>query len=159
MLTQLTINCLNMSGKSATSNHLTVSERGKGKRFWYTGKWLNPSKAMVQLSTRYKYADIFWFSFFHELGHILLHSKKEAFAETGEKTAEESEADRFAADCLIPASKYRAFLSKNRITQDSIRQLAHEVGIKPGIVVGRLHHDQKVGWSDFQDLQRNSFEK
>jgi HTH-type transcriptional regulator/antitoxin HigA len=117
-------------------------------------KWLNPGKAMIQLSTRYKYADIFWFSFFHELGHILLHSKKEAFAETGEKTAEESEADRFAADCLIPASKYKAFLSENRITQDSIRQLAHEVGIDPGIVVGRLHHDRRVGWSDFQDLQR-----
>lgn len=117
-------------------------------------KWLNPGKAMVQLSNRYKYADIFWFSFFHELGHILLHSKKESFAETGEKTGEEAEADRFASECLIPGAKYKAFVSKNRLTRDSITRFAHDVGIDPGVVVGRLHHDAKIGWSDFQDLQR-----
>lgn len=117
-------------------------------------KWLHPYKAMIQLSTRYQYADIFWFSFFHELGHILLHSKKEAFAETGEKNTEEAEADQFASDYLIASTKYRNFISKNRFTRDSIIKFADEVGIDPGIVVGRLHHDQKIPWGSFQEMQR-----
>lgn len=117
-------------------------------------KWLHPLKAMIQLSTRYQYADIFWFSFFHELGHILLHSKKEAFAEIGEKNAEEAEANQFASDYLIPSTKYKSFISKNRFTRDSIIKFADEVGIDPGIVVGRLHHDQKIAWGGFQEMQR-----
>jgi len=117
-------------------------------------KWLQPSKAMVQLSTRYKSADIFWFSFFHELGHILLHSKKAVFAETNEKTREEAEADHFASECLIPGTKYRAFLKKNRLNRNTITEFAHYIGIDPGVVVGRLHHDGYLVWSDYKDLQR-----
>ncbi len=117
-------------------------------------KWLHPLKAMIQLSTRYQYADIFWFSFFHELGHIMLHSKKEAFAETGEKNTKEAEADQFASDYLIPNPKYKSFISQNIFTRNSIKQFADEVGIDPGIVVGRLHHDQKIPWSGFQEMQR-----
>lgn len=117
-------------------------------------KWVHPGKAMLQLSSRYQYADVFWFSFFHELGHILLHSKKDTFVETGEKTGEEAEADRFASDCLIPSTKYRNFVAKNRINRDSIKQFANEISIDPGIVVGRLHHDGKIAWGDFKDMQR-----
>ncbi|MEA1960475.1 MAG: HigA family addiction module antitoxin [Bacillota bacterium] len=116
-------------------------------------KWLHPGKAMLQLSTRYQYADIFWFSFFHELGHILLHSKKNVFIETGEKSEEEVEADRFASDCLIPGSKYRSFISKNRFTRDSINQFANEISIDAGIVVGRLQHDKIIPWGNYKDMQ------
>ena len=43
--------------------------------------WIAPDKAMIQLSCRYKSDDQFWFTFFHECGHILLHGKKEGFLE------------------------------------------------------------------------------
>lgn len=117
-------------------------------------KWLHPGKAMLQLSTRYQMADIFWFSFFHELGHILLHGKKAVFAECGEKTREEEEADRFAADCLIPPGKYKSFVRRGRLTREAITAFADSVAIDPGVVVGRLHHDKILDWSEFQDLQR-----
>lgn len=117
-------------------------------------KWLQPGKAMLQLSTRYKFADDFWFSFFHELGHILMHSKKAVFAETGAKTKEEAEADQFACDCMIPGAKYRTFITKNRFTRESIMKFANKVGIDPGVVAGRLHKDRKIGKNEFQDLQR-----
>ena len=39
-------------------------------------KWLGPDRALVMLSFRYKTNDHFWFSLFHELGHLLLHGKK-----------------------------------------------------------------------------------
>ena len=45
-------------------------------------RWITPEKAMVQLSCRYKSDDHFWFTFFHECAHILLHGKKEGFLET-----------------------------------------------------------------------------
>src|SRR5438132_9208793 len=31
-------------------------------------RWLGPDKALVQMSIRYSWDDIFWFSLFHELG-------------------------------------------------------------------------------------------
>ncbi|MBL8419274.1 MAG: hypothetical protein JNK92_01440, partial [Dechloromonas sp.] len=44
-------------------------------------RWLSPDKALIQLSLRYKSDDQLWFSFFHEVGHLLLHGKKEVFIE------------------------------------------------------------------------------
>lgn len=117
-------------------------------------KWLHPGKAMLQLSTRYQMADIFWFSFFHELGHILLHGKKAVFAECGEKTPFEEEADRFAADYLIPAVKYRKFVEAGRFSRDEIMKFADHIGLEPGIVVGRLHHDKVLDWSNCYYLQK-----
>jgi hypothetical protein len=62
-------------------------------------RWLNDSP-LIQLSCRHKRNDIFWFSFFHEAGHILLHGKKEIFLEQIEykdkDLEKESEADEFA---------------------------------------------------------------
>ena len=116
--------------------------------------WLQPGKAMIQLSTKYKYADEFWLSFFHELGHISLHSKRDTFVETGGKNKEEAEADYFASECLIPGSKYRAFVTKNKFSQDTIAKFAHKIGVDPGIVIGRLHQEHILDWNDFQDLRR-----
>src|SRR6266508_1436151 len=75
-------------------------------------RWLSPTKALIQMSLRYRWEDIFWFSFFHEAAHILLHRKKHIFLEgigassdedqDRESQAREEEADRFAARILIP---------------------------------------------------------
>lgn len=37
--------------------------------------WMGSDKAVVMMTFRYKWADIFWFSLYHELGHILLHGR------------------------------------------------------------------------------------
>src|SRR5262245_38157833 len=42
-------------------------------------RWLSDKKALVGLTLRYKTDDQMWFTFFHELGHILLHRKKRSF--------------------------------------------------------------------------------
>lgn len=117
-------------------------------------KWLNPGKAMIQLSKRYQYADIFWFSFFHELGHILLHSRKEAFVELGDKTEFEEEADEFSADCLIPRSSYKKFIEKDQFSGDNIVRFADKVSIDPGVVVGRLQHEKRLEYNCFQNLKK-----
>jgi HTH-type transcriptional regulator / antitoxin HigA len=116
--------------------------------------WVTPNKAVVQLSLRYKSDDQLWFSFFHEAGHILLHGKKEVFIEGDDKNSKEDEADRFASDALIPPKKYRQFIRAGRCSKTAIQTFASELGIAPGIVAGRLQHDNKLHHSYCNDLKK-----
>jgi HTH-type transcriptional regulator / antitoxin HigA len=119
-------------------------------------RWLNNTKALIQLSLRYGSDDHLWFSFFHEAGHILLHSKKATFLE-GDKMHQndlEQEADKFATDMLIPPSKFRQFINYWDHKKASVVNFALEIGISPGIVVGRLHHDRFLPYSHFNDLKK-----
>jgi addiction module HigA family antidote len=103
--------------------------------------WLTPTKAVILLSLRYKSDDHLWFSFFHEAGHILLHGKKDVFIEDNHSSDKEDEANRFASEFLIPASKLKTFISSTRLSKEAIRAFAADLGIAPGIVVGRFQHD------------------
>ncbi|GAA4168060.1 ImmA/IrrE family metallo-endopeptidase [Gryllotalpicola koreensis] len=109
-------------------------------------RWLSPTKAVVQLSARHKRNDHFWFALFHELGHVLLHGKKEVFVEDklGEgagRQDEEREANTFASTTLIPASAARR-LDEIETPADAVA-LAAGFGIHPGIVAGRIQHDRE----------------
>ncbi len=116
--------------------------------------WMNPNKAVIQLSLRYKRDDQLWFSFFHEAGHILLHGKKEVFIEGDSRDSKEDEANRFASDILIPPKKYEQFIQTGRCSRAAIQKFASEMGITPGIVVGRLQHDRKIDHSFCNDLKK-----
>lgn len=106
--------------------------------------WANPNKAVIQLSLRYKSDDQLWFSFFHESGHILLHGKKEVFIEGDGTNSKEDEADKFASDFLISLKQYRQFIQSEKCSKAAIQKFASELGIAPGIVVGRLQHDDII---------------
>jgi HTH-type transcriptional regulator/antitoxin HigA len=111
-------------------------------RTWGATRWLNSQKALIQLSYRYKSNDQFWFTFFHESAHILLHGKKHFILEGSESNNErEREADRFAENSLIPESELREFIAQKKLDERAIERFALEIGIAPGIVVGRLQHD------------------
>lgn len=117
-------------------------------------RWVTKDKVLMQLSLKYKSDDQFWFSLFHEAGHVLLHGKKQVFIEYGtdDATDEEKEANRFARDWLIPSSQsHKLPYLRNRA---QIRSFAHSIEIAPGIVVGRLQHDKLVFPSAFNDLKR-----
>ncbi len=108
-------------------------------------RWLNPSKAMIQLNLRYSWADIFWFTFFHEAAHIMQHQTKHVFVDLpGEdrNTPEEADANRFASDTLIPPEQFQQFAKRERCSSDEVTQFAAEIGIHPGVVVGRLKHEE-----------------
>lgn len=107
-------------------------------------RWLSKSKALIQLSLRYKTDDHLWFTFFHESAHLLLHGKREVFIENGESNAfdsQEEEANEFAREFLVASEDLGAFLASGRPTQERIESFAREIGIAPGIIVGRLQHD------------------
>ena len=113
-------------------------------------RWLSPSKALIQMSIRNAYSDIFWFSLFHEIGHILLGSKKDFSVDLRNGKCEEKtekKVDKFAQEILIPPEPYKIFLSfaKKRGSYRNIysacEKFAHEIDVHPGIIVGRLQRD------------------
>jgi hypothetical protein len=116
-------------------------------------RWITKDKALIQLSLKYKSDDLLFFSFFHEAGHVYLHAKKKVFVEVGQRdSVEEREADGFASDILIPDDRTRALhFLKNR---SDIIAYARMLNIAPGIVVGRMQHDEIMPRSYCNDLKR-----
>ncbi|WP_407441708.1 ImmA/IrrE family metallo-endopeptidase [Fibrobacter sp.] len=62
---------------------------------------------VIQLHDRFKNRKAFWYTFFHELSHIILHGKKDIFIKNmyhGNKNpVKEAEADAFAQKCMADA--------------------------------------------------------
>ncbi len=132
----------------------------EGARAHGATRWLSPIKALIQLSLRYHWEDVFWFSFFHEAAHVLLHRKKGVFvdglkladgAATDDDERFEEEANRFAARFLIP-KLYEERLRQLRPSE--ISAFADELGIAPAIVVGRLQHEDLIPFSESKKWKR-----
>lgn len=123
--------------------------------------WLGRDKAVVMMTIRYKWADIFWFTLFHEIGHILNHKRRlvilEGESDDPQYLKMEGEANRFAAKVLIPSSEYNKFVERGRFYKDDIRAFATHIGVSPGIVVGRLQNDNYIHRSWHNGL-RTKFE-
>lgn len=121
-------------------------------------RWLTPTKALIQLSLRYKTDDQLWFTFFHEAGHILLHGKRQVFLETkqADSEKEEVEANTFASNTLIHQSQWQRFITQNSYrTKVGIKEFADTIGIAPGIVVGRLQHEKLLPYDHCNELKRH----
>lgn len=120
-------------------------------------RWLqSPRKAVIQLSARHKTDDHLWFTFFHEAAHILLHGKKYIFVDekgNGNEGIEEAEADKWAANFLVPPRVWTQFTKSPPRRKQAVRDFAKEQGISPGIVVGRLQHEKLIFWNYFNDLK------
>ena len=105
-------------------------------------------KVILCLTIRNKYADIFWFTLIHEIGHLLNDDFSNLFVDLDHSSRElnekEKQADSFAGNFLIPIKKFNLFISKNDFTKKSITAFAKEENIIPGIVVGRLQHDRII---------------
>ena len=115
-------------------------------------KWLAPRKALIHLSLAGTTDDELWLTFFHQAAHLLFHGKKQVYLEgaaRGGRRAsdpEEAQADDFAADFLVPASKLdeiKPFCDDRSVSAKIVRSFAADLGIAPGILVGRL---QQLGW-------------
>ena len=102
---------------------------------------------MLMVNDRRLYADSFWFTLFHEIGHIMNGDYGISFdKETGEQ---EEAADKFAEDSLIPPEKYQEFLEKKHYDLQAIRVFTNQIERDPGIVLGRLQNDRIVGFDDW----------
>lgn len=111
-------------------------------------RWLG-GRPIIQQCLRLKTNDHFWFTFFHEARHVLQNRRRHVFIEADglaeEDVEHEEDANRFAAETLIPAEEYAGLISKNPGTA-SIRSFSQAIGVHPGIVVGRLQRDKVLAY-------------
>ena len=119
-------------------------------------RWLSAEKALIQLSLYYKREDQLLFSFFHEAAHLLLHGRRDIFVDfaAGLDDKQEMEANRFAADHLVPAAAYSKFVARRKFSERSVLKFSQQIGIAPGVVVGRLQHDKEIGFNHLTHLRR-----
>jgi HTH-type transcriptional regulator/antitoxin HigA len=113
-----------------------------------SARWLSEDRAIIQMSLRMKSNDHFWWTFFHEAGHLVLHRGMNfADDQNGEGDGVEREADCFAEEELVGTAEFESFCATKPAGGAAISSFAKTVGIHAGIVVGMLQHRGLVEWS------------
>ena len=113
-------------------------------------RWLN-NTPLIQLTARYKRNDNFWFTFFHELGHIILHGKKYISLENVDFAAadpkKEEEAHQFAIKHTFTHEQEEEILQNPVITEQDIIDYAKKFNTHPAMIIGRLQYDGHIPYS------------
>ena len=121
-----------------------------GGSFLHGATFYDGNKIVVGLTVRGKDADKFWFSLFHELGHILLGHINQPNGTTEE---DEDAADSFAKETLIPTEEFNTFTTQNDFSKAAICAFAQEEHILCGVVVGRLQKEGFINYNRCNDLK------
>jgi HTH-type transcriptional regulator/antitoxin HigA len=124
--------------------------RASGATFFPT-----PELAVLVLSMRFLSDDHFWFTLFHEIGHLVLHSTENLFLEFNSSihSKEEADADKFAEETLIPL-EYRAIIQSYTAKDwKKIIRLAKKLDISPGIIVGQMQHKEIISFAYLNKLK------
>jgi plasmid maintenance system antidote protein VapI len=118
-------------------------------------RFLSRQRALLLLSFRYLTDDQFWFTFFHEAGHLVLHGERGFFLEGPDAltTTEEKEANDFAATTLVPPA-FEARLRAVAASHLEVIRLARLLGVSPGVVVGQLQHRGRIPRNYLNRLKR-----
>jgi addiction module HigA family antidote len=113
-------------------------------------RWINDTP-LIQLTGRYKRNDIFWFTFFHEAGHILLHGKKDIFLENIDYSdldkLKEQEADDFAIKWTLTHEELDKIIRRSVITEADVIEFARKFNTHPAIIIGRLQRSELLSYS------------
>lgn len=105
-------------------------------------KEARPGRLILCLTIRQKRRDIFWFTLFHEIAHVIYGDVRRRFVDFDVKSDVEERADYFAAETLIPGAVYRAFVSEGDFSPLAIAKLADSLGVPGYIIYGRLLRDE-----------------
>ena len=128
-----------------------------GTRISGAARWLDNETAAIQLSLRHKKDDQFWFAVLHEIGHLLEELRRRTYVDLAaapDEDADEMRADAFARDALLQRDKYEAFVAGAAFDAGSVTSFSRNVGVAPGIVVGRLQHDKYIPPGRLNHLKR-----
>lgn len=118
-------------------------------------RWQSPyPKAIIELSLRDQTHDSFWMTFFHELGHIVLHRKTAFFTINKHygQGREEREADLWASSILIPDRAWQSFVNEGDFSVEKITDFAGLIQTHPDIVLGRLQNEGFVSDNQMSEL-------
>lgn len=114
-----------------------------------------PDKAMILLSFRGLTDDKFWFTVFHELGHLILHGAK-TFVDADMEEVDESEreANEFASRLIVPEPRVEEF-DQLDVSRDSVLRFSVSVGVAPGLTVGQMQHRGMIRRDQMNYLKRH----
>ena len=111
-------------------------------------RWLSANKAIVQLSLRHRNDDEFWTALLHELRHLMRSKGRWGYLDAlGDATGlmdDESDADHFARELLIPTAVFEVFVAAGRFAPADVRTFASSAGVSEGVVVGRLQRAGQI---------------
>ena len=118
--------------------------------FLQGASFVDGKKIVVGMTGRGKDADVFWFRLFHELAHIVL-GHVGRFSSTTEK--DEDDADKWSRDILIAPPDFQQFKNDKDYSERSVVRFAKDLGIAPGIVVGRMQREGMIKYSMLNGLK------
>lgn len=121
-----------------------------------TKKFGNGS-ALLLLTDRNKVSDIFWFSLFHEIGHVLENDFSSDDGNGESYRRSEERADQFAKDLLIRPEDYQDFIEKGIFDKSDILDFAEEIDIHPSVVLGRLQNDGILSFDRYRELKESYY--
>lgn len=120
-------------------------------------KFIKQDKAMILLSFRYRSEDRFWFTLFHEIGHLLLHGDTHLFIDSEDISSvgykEEEEANTFAFNELIP-KEFQQLLCEIPLTDKAFKEFAKMADLPVGIVIGQLQNMGRIQYNHFNKYIR-----
>ena len=111
---------------------------------------------VIGLTLRRNALDNFWFTLMHEVAHVILHYRTglaAGFFDDVENVAVdelEEEANKFAADLLVPEELWSRSPARIAKVAKPIENLAKQLGIAPAILFGRIRFERK-NYSIFAD--------
>jgi len=113
-----------------------------------------PDKAMLLVSFRYRADDQFWFTIFHEIGHLLLHQGRTFVDEDGTpEDLSEREADDFARTCIIPPTRQEEF-DELQPRSGAVTRFSVSIGVAPGLTVGQMQRRGVIKYNSLNSLKR-----
>lgn len=118
-------------------------------------RWLKDTP-IIQLTARYKQNDRFWFTFFHEAGHILLHGKKYISLEdidfSGADPEKEQQAHNFAEKWTLNKVQEKKIIAALPLTKKDILNFAEKFNTHPAMIIGRLQHKKIISYTVGRDF-------
>lgn len=124
-------------------------------------RWIkNNSIPLMQITDRRKDHNAFWFTFYHELAHILYHGKKEIFIDGLDSisldTEKEEQADAFSARMLLSEKERNELFKHPAFDKVMILSFSEIFRKHPGIIVAQL---QREGLVQYNDVRLNKLKE
>lgn len=125
---------------------MVIEEHLPGTHLDGAALWHPHGFPVVALTLRHNRLDNFWFTLFHEIGHVVQHlssSLAEGYLDTDIDSRSEKEverqADQFALNAFISEDQWDRLSSLNYA--DEIKAAAKKLAINPAIIAGRLRRE------------------
>lgn len=110
----------------------------------------NSGDVILCMTIRQAFADIFWFTLFHEIAHIIYGDISARFIDFDFTENEaEKKADEFAANTLINPVDFAKFVKKGDFNLDTIKKFASYEKVMPYVVIGRLQKEKRIPYTMF----------